>query len=151
MKTFTSKFFVRAPLQAVLGFHSSTQALKQLTPPPMRVELLHIEPLANGSLAKFILGLGPIRLPWLARHENVSLQGFTDVQKEGPLAFWKHQHQFETQSGRVLICDTINYQLPTGMRGFWLWFMFNPLMLRLLFFYRALATRSAVKKFTNGS
>jgi ligand-binding SRPBCC domain-containing protein len=151
MKLFQSKFFVKATLASVLAFHHDTSALAQLTPFPMRVELHQFDPLSEGSLALFTLRLGPIRLPWTARHEQVGKQGFTDVQIDGPLAFWRHEHRFTETIHGTCVADTIQYQLHPGSRGFMTSLFFNPIMLRFLFFYRSLATRRGVRSYQNAS
>lgn len=55
MKTFTNTFKVNAPIQSVADFHSSTNALKKLTPFPVIVQIHQLEPLAEGSMAEFTM------------------------------------------------------------------------------------------------
>ena len=47
MKTFMNTFWVKAPIQPVTDFHSSTTALKRLMPFPVIVQIHHLEPLAE--------------------------------------------------------------------------------------------------------
>jgi ligand-binding SRPBCC domain-containing protein len=147
MSLFTHSFLVNAPLAAVAAFHRDARALKQLSPPPMVVQLHTVEPLAEGSLAEFTLWLGPLPIRWRAIHSQVEkLRGFTDTQTRGPMRFWKHTHTFAPEGdGRTRVNDRVEYEHHTGWRGLFTRLVFAPLSLRFLFFYRATATRHAVK------
>jgi ligand-binding SRPBCC domain-containing protein len=147
MNTFQSKFKANASIEKIREFHKSSEALKKLTPPPIFVQIHHLEPLANGSLSKFTLWFGPIALHWLAKHENVTPTGFIDTQIEGPMKVWRHQHQFESiDAEHSLVIDSIEYQFPDGLRGWLLRLLFNPVGLKLMFFYRGLITRWSLRK-----
>ncbi len=147
MNNFISKFIVKAPLKNVNDFHSSTSALKKLTPPPMIIQLHFAEPLSNGSLAKFTLWLGPLPLHWLAKHEDVTENGFVDLQIEGPMAYWRHEHSFKViNDHQTQVTDSVTYQFPKGIRGWVLRLLFNPIGLRFLFIFRAFATRWATRQ-----
>jgi uncharacterized protein len=138
MPVFKTSFIVPVPLPAVAAFHYGTQVLKQLTPPPIRVSLRSIEPLAEGSLSEFILWFGPFPVYWTAIHSQVdALQGFTDTQLRGPLAAWRHTHRFETFGTGTRVTEHIEYAYPAGLRGLWTRLLFNPLALRCMFAYRA--------------
>lgn len=85
MPEFRTRYLVGAPLSAVAEFHWREDALACLTPPPLRLEVLQREPLAEGSRLRFCLRLGPVAVMWEARHVDVDPQrGFTDEQVEGP-------------------------------------------------------------------
>jgi ligand-binding SRPBCC domain-containing protein len=143
MPIFDTSFTVQAPLCAVAAFHSSTQALRQLTPPPIITQLRYIEPLGEGSRAEFTLWFGPFPVRWSAVHSQVdALHGFTDTQQSGPLATWQHTHHFtalDAHSTRVN--EHIVYTYPSGWRGWRARLLFNPLALRFMFAYRAWVTR----------
>ena len=146
----TNEFFFRfevdAPLQTVSDFHDSTNVLKRLSPPPMFVQVHEFEPLGEGSNARFTLWLGPIPLRWHARHENVSVNGFTDVQVSGPMAAWRHTHRFEaTADGRTVVTEHIAYEHPAGPKGLLTRLLFNKAGLYFLFTYRKLVTRAATQ------
>jgi ligand-binding SRPBCC domain-containing protein len=141
--TFDYAFAVRASLAAVADFHHDTHALKRLTPPPLFVQLHRVEPLAEGSVADFTLWFGPLPVRWVAVHSNVDARrGFTDTQQAGPMKAWKHTHQFESVSADLTrVSEHIEYAHYSGWRGLFSRLLFNPLALRLLFFYRGLVTR----------
>ncbi len=147
MKTFNHSFVVPASLEEVAAFHKDTNTLKALTPPPVFVQIHKVEPLAENSISEFTMWVGPIPMRWVALHTQVDPQhGFTDTQTSGPLAYWQHQHQFiaiDPTSTRVN--DTITYQHKPGFVGLFTQIMFSTAALKLMFWYRSMATRAGVK------
>ena len=142
MPTFDYSFTVNAPLSAVQAFHSDTSALKRLTPPPTIVQLHSIEPLAEGSVSKFTLWVGPLPLRWTAVHRNVSPRGFTDVQAAGPAARWEHTHTFTPlDADTTRIDEHIEFEHKPGFWGVVTRLLFSRPNLLLMFTYRKLATR----------
>ena len=142
MPTFDFSFTVNAPLSAVQAFHSDTSALKRLTPPPTIVQLHSIEPLAEGSVSKFTLWVGPLPLRWTAVHRNVSPRGFTDVQASGPAARWEHTHTFTSlDADTTRIDEHIEFEHKPGFWGVVTRLLFSRPNLLLMFTYRKLATR----------
>ena len=142
MPTFDYSFTVNAPLSAVQAFHSDTSALKRLTPPPTIVQLHSIEPLAEGSVSKFTLWVGPLPLRWTAVHRNVSPRGFTDVQAAGPAARWEHTHTFTPlDADTTRIDEHIEFEHKPGFWGMVTRLLFSRPNLLLMFTYRKLATR----------
>jgi len=147
MNIFTHTFQVNATLQAVADFHRSTNALKRLTPFPMIVQIHRVDPLGEQSISEFTLWFGPFPIRWVALHVNVDpLHGFTDIQTRGPLLFWKHSHSFESISEEVTrIHERIVYKHHPGLKNIWTRLPYAPWMLRVLFLYRSLVTRRALK------
>ena len=142
MPTFDFSFTVNAPLSAVQAFHGDTSALKRLTPPPTIVQLHSIEPLAEGSVSKFTLWVGPLPLRWTAVHRNVSPRGFTDVQSAGPAARWEHTHTFTPlDADTTRIDEHIEFEHKPGFWGVVTRLLFSRPNLLLMFTYRKLATR----------
>ena len=142
MPVFDFSFTVDAPLSAVRDFHRDTSALKRLTPPPTFVRLISIEPLAEGSMSKFVLWVGPLPLRWTAVHRDVSDRGFTDVQAAGPAAAWAHTHTFTPLSdGRTRIDEHIEYEHKSGAWGIVTRLLFSKPNLWLMFSYRRFVTR----------
>ena len=142
MPVFDFSFTVDAPLAAVRDFHHDTSALKRLTPPPTFVRLISIEPLAEGSVSKFVLWVGPLPLRWTAVHRDVSDRGFTDVQAAGPAAAWAHTHTFTAlPDGRTRIDEHIEYAHKSGLWGVVTRLLFSKPNLWLMFSYRRFVTR----------
>lgn len=139
---FARSFDVRAPLEAVRDFHSRSSALVSLTPHlmPMHLEAAP-DVLRSGDTMAFRIWLGPLRVRWTARIEDVGQNGFTDRQVSGPFAEWVHRHAFEsTEPARTRVTDSIRARLRAhvlwGPIGLAMW-----LGLPLLFAYRARVTR----------
>ena len=142
MPVFDFSFTVDAPLSAVRDFHRDTSALKRLTPPPTFVRLISIEPLAEGSVSKFVLWVGPLPLRWTAVPRDVSDRGFTDVQAAGPAAAWAHTHTFTPLSdGRTRIDEHIEYAHKKGLWGIVTRLLFSKPNLWIMFSYRRFVTR----------
>ena len=146
MRQFRHEFQVNAPIERVAEFHSSTEALKLLTPPPLFVKFNHIEPMGEGSRADFTLWFGPIPIHWIANHTDVHpTYGFTDTQVEGPFQTWIHRHTFtQMTTDMTKIIDEIEGQPSdhffSGIVSRFMW-----LTLPILFSYRAQQTRRAVE------
>ena len=91
--------------------------------------------------------VGPIPLRWHARHENVSDEGFTDVQERGPMALWRHTHRFIANGPeRTTVQEHVQYEHPAGFRGLLTRLLFNSASLYLLFTYRQIVTRLALRR-----
>lgn len=148
MPEFHTRYLVGAPLSAVAEFHWREDALACLTPPPLRLEVLQREPLAEGSRLRFRLRLGPVAVMWEARHVDVDPQrGFTDEQVEGPLLTWRHRHAFFPLVGDyTLVEEEVRYAYKPGWRHGWTRVVFSPLALRFLFAYRRWALRRALER-----
>lgn len=148
MPTFDFTFTVRAPLAAVADFHRDTNALRLLTPPPMRVQMHRIEPLAEGSVSDFTLWLGPLPIRWTARHTEVSpMSGFTDTQIHGPMKRWVHSHRFFEAPGEgSRIVEHIDYEHFRGKSGVLSRLLFTSFGLWMTFCYRRFATRRLLER-----
>jgi ligand-binding SRPBCC domain-containing protein len=142
MPIFDYRFTVTAPLKAVRDFHHDTNVLKRLTPPPTIVQLHAIEPLSEGSVSKFTLWVGPLRLRWTAVHRGVSERGFTDIQAAGPAARWEHTHTFTPLSAAITeIQEHVEYEHKRGPWGVVTGILFARPNLYVMFTYRKYATR----------
>ncbi len=144
--SFSSRFEVRAPLEAVARFHADPRALTRLTPPPTLMRVHRMDPLGEGSVSEFTMWIGPIPIRWRAVHSGVKrLKGFTDTAERGPMARWIHRHAYRALTpDRTEVSDQIWYQHPAGWRGLLTRLLFSKLPLRMLFRYRAWATRRAL-------
>lgn len=147
IRSIAHAFTVRAPLASVAAFHRDTAVLPRLTPPPVRVQLGRIEPLADGSVSEFTLWFGPFPVRWRAVHSDVDPQhGFTDTQQSGPMRVWRHTHRFEAQGpSATRVTEHLAYAHRAGVRGLVSRVVFNRPALRLLFLYRAFAMRRALE------
>ena len=150
MPVFDYSFTVDASLDAVHEFHHDTSALKILTPPPTVVQLHRIELLAEGSVSDFTLWIGPIPIRWKAVHRDITENGFTDIQAEGPAAMWEHTHTFTRESeGKTRVSEHIEFEHKPSWRGLLTRALFARPNLLAMFTYRKLATRRYVTRSSN--
>ena len=146
MWIYKHRFDVNADLCRVSEFHSDANALKKLTMPPAWVQMREVQPLKEGSIARFTLWLGPIPIRWLAVHQDVDPQrGFTDIQLEGPFQTWRHRHSFvPTATNITEVHDEIlaepGKSLFKRMVSHAMW-----IAMPLLFAYRAWITRRTIE------
>lgn len=147
MPKFDYTFTVDAPLQVVSDFHHDSSVLKTLTPPPMIAQIHHFDPMGEGAVAEFTLWFGPMPVRWKAVHSNVSVNGFTDTQVEGPLKSWQHTHRFTAVTPtKTKIHEHIEYAHDSGWRGLRSRLLFAKPNLYMLFTARKLITRYRVRK-----
>ncbi|MEO8082651.1 MAG: SRPBCC family protein [Ardenticatenales bacterium] len=147
IRSIEHRFLIDAPLASVAAFHRSTAALPRLTPPPVRVRLGRIEPMAEGSASEFTLWFGPLPVRWRAMHSDVDpLHGFTDTQQAGPMQYWRHRHEFESLGASTTrVTERLEYAHYGGLRGLFSRSLFNGPALWALFRYRAFAMRRALR------
>jgi ligand-binding SRPBCC domain-containing protein len=148
MSGFRHSFEVRAPVEAVAAFYQDARVLRQLSPPPMIVQLHRVDPLAEGSIVDMTLWLGPVPIHWVADHRDVDRAGgFLDIQTQGPMKVWRHRHSYGALGPRLTwVRDEVEFEHFPGWRGLLTRMLFSPLSLRFLFFYRAQVTRRIVER-----
>lgn len=124
MAVFTKRSTIQAPASHVFAWHERPEALEKLVPPWAPVQITTPPPsLRDGSRAILSLGVGPLRLEWVAEHrgyQNLGPEGgvFEDVQIEGPFARWVHRHIVRSAGpNAATLEDHIEYELPLGRLG----------------------------------
>ncbi len=147
MAHFDFSFRVSAPIDRVAEFHRDARALPRLTPPPIFIQLHHVEPLAEGSRVDMTMWFGPLPVRWVAVHDQVeALSGFRDTAVRSPLRFWRHEHRFSVVDAQTTeIHEHVEYVHANGWAGVLSRVLFNPPGLWFLFAYRRLATRRALR------
>lgn len=136
-------------LAQMWAFHAAPNAFRKLTPPPIIMQLHRneLKSLTDGEV-EFTLWFGPVPLRWIAQHEPGPTEtSFIDRQiSSGPLKYWEHQHIFREVEGGVELVDHITYahksRLPLGL---FTQLVFHPIFLRILFLYRHIRTRLALR------
>jgi ligand-binding SRPBCC domain-containing protein len=113
---FEKSSLIAAPVEVVWRFHERVDILQVLTPPWQPVQIIRREGgLGVGAVSEFRLWIGPIPVPWVAIHtECEPNQYFVDEQQTGPMAFWRHRHQFEVKGLQTQLTDTIDFAIPGG-------------------------------------
>jgi ligand-binding SRPBCC domain-containing protein len=114
---FEKTSIIDASPEALWRFHERPDILQILTPPWQPVQIVRREGgLGVGAISEFRLWLGLIPVPWVAVHtECEPNHHFVDEQQTGPMASWRHRHQFEAQEGECTkLTDAIAFSLPGG-------------------------------------
>ena len=107
------------PRAEVFSFFKNHASLLLLTPPSVRLKVLHAESdiLKKDAHYRYKMRIG-IDIIWetlITRVESPYL--FEDVQLKGPYAYWKHVHRFEEHGRGTKIIDEVYYRLPFGWLG----------------------------------
>jgi ligand-binding SRPBCC domain-containing protein len=138
---FRQSQFIPADLNTVWDFFSSPKNLHAITPAEMNFEILQIsgQKMYTGQLISYKVSPFPyVRVRWISEIVNVeNKKHFTDDQKVGPFALWRHQHFFSTLDKGVLMVDEISYAIPFGMLGRIVNSMFVEKQLNYIFKYRS--------------
>ena len=149
MPEFQYRSEVPASAAEVYAWHVRPGALERLLPPWSDLEVLRREGgVEDGGTVLLSLGLGPIRLRWLARHEEaVPGRQFVDEQVEGPFAKWRHTHRFmPIDADRSAMEDHVHFRSPGGGLGHRLGTPFVQAELARLFPWRHARTRLDLRR-----
>lgn len=142
-RIFTHTSVMPGTAAELAAVHAMPETFSRLAMPPIIMQVLDDRriSLTQGEIA-FRLWIGPLPLPWLARHEAGSTpESFMDVQVRGPLHVWEHEHRFENVTEGVRLTDRIRFAHKAGLPGLMTRLLFDGLPLRMLFMYRHWQTR----------
>ncbi|MES1023586.1 SRPBCC family protein [Gloeocapsa sp. BRSZ] len=116
MVRFKYSSLIDAPVEVVWNFYERPDILNLLIPPWQPIQVIrHEGGLEVGATTEFNIFLGLIPLRWVTIHTEYSrYHFFTDEQREGPLEYWKHRHQFTAEDHKTLLTDDIDFSLPGG-------------------------------------
>lgn len=144
---FEKSSIMKTTMEKMIAFHEDPNALRNLTPPPIFMQLHEDNRTSNteGDL-KFTLWFVFIPIKWHAEHqEGPTKTSFADMQLSGPMAYWRHEHIFEEVEGGIKLTDRVTLAHQAGIKGLLTRLMFDGLPLQILFFYRHLRTKWAVE------
>lgn len=103
-------------------FFSSPKNLGKITPSHMNFQILSQsggEKMYERQIIRYKVTVLPlVRLTWVTEITGVE-EGvrFTDEQRKGPYALWRHTHTFRGVDGGVEMTDLVEYSLPLGPLG----------------------------------
>lgn len=132
MARFERSIVIDAPLQEVWEFHSTTDALEDLTPCWMGLEIGAVlgpegernpPELVEGT--KIAMSAQPFGLvpggSWVSRitsrEYRPSEAHFSDEMVDGPFRHWVHTHTFTSFNGQTRMHDSLKYEFPWPMGG----------------------------------
>ena len=110
---------LKADVQAVWNFHSSAEALNELTPSSRKVRWVSNDlSVREDAVHEFRVKIGPFWVTWRAQLSAVSPPyGLVDTALKSPFKSWTHKHEFISHPKGTLIRDTIEYVPPFGILG----------------------------------
>ena len=105
--------------EQLFDWHCRPGAFERLTPPWESVDLISTDGVADGSLARLRMKVGPVHRTWVARHSDIEPgRQFVDTQISGPFSKWVHTHSMQPNSaGASLLTDYVEYSPPLGFFG----------------------------------
>lgn len=128
-------------LQEAWDFFSSPKNLGKITPGRMNFEILEQtggEKMFEGQVIRYKVTVLPlVRLTWVTEITGVE-EGyrFTDEQRKGPYALWRHTHTFVAVDGGVEMTDEVAYSIPLGILGRLAHWLFVEREVNRIFDYR---------------
>lgn len=125
MPSFQAKTDIPCDAQALYDWHARPGALERLTPSWQSVSIVERRSgtdhprIGNGAIARMMVGVGPLSIPWVAEHfDHDPPSGFSDRQVSGPFGSWGHRHRFhDLDNGWSELDDSIEYSPPAGLAG----------------------------------
>ena len=116
------KQYLSVSIEQAWAFFSDPENLKEITPQYMGFTITsthHGDSIYPGQIIRYVVKpLFGIPLKWCTEITHVNpFSYFVDEQRDGPYAFWHHQHHFKESSNGVLMEDILTYKLPLGMLG----------------------------------
>ena len=142
--TYKSELEVPVPVDQLFSWHENPGAFERLTPPFEPVKVKKRKGGIDGGEVHLQMKLGPIPLPWVARHHDyIKNEQFLDEQVSGPFASWNHAHLFEkidAKSSKLI--DKIDYKLPFGTVGKTFGGAFAEQKIKQMFAYRRNITKN---------
>lgn len=122
MPVIRSRARVGAPPPEAFAFFDDPANLARLTPPPVRIEPVRVDPSPPraGTEIEFRYGIGVFRRSWVIRFvEHVPGERLVDETVSGPMRRFHHSHTFRAAvGGGTWIEDRIDYHVgPDGPIG----------------------------------
>ena len=128
------------PIEEVWDFFCAPTNLSKITPSYMgfRIRSELPEEMHAGMIIEYqVRPLGNIPLTWVTEITQLKKPYFfIDEQREGPYAFWHHQHHFKSVDAGTEVTDLVHYKLPMGILGRILQHTFIKNQLNAIFNYR---------------
>ncbi len=131
--------FVPRRRDEVFAFFSEAHNLERITPPFLKFHILTPGPIPMraGTLIEYELTLHGVRMRWKTLIEEfVEGEYFVDLQLKGPYKVWRHRHTFEEVEGGTRMTDRVDYELPFGVLGRMVHWLFVRRQVEGIFEYR---------------
>jgi ligand-binding SRPBCC domain-containing protein len=123
MKTLRFEQFLPLTIEEAWKFFSNPANLDLITPTDLKFQILDALPekIHKGLIIRYrIKPMLNIPMNWVTEITAMEeFSSFTDEQIRGPYKVWRHQHQFRTVEGGVVMTDILDYEIGLGPLG-WL-------------------------------
>ncbi|MFC1843534.1 hypothetical protein ACFLZ5_01940 [Thermodesulfobacteriota bacterium] len=140
MYTLYREQYVTAMLASAWNLLKNPANLDLITPEDLQFQIVSPVPqeMFNGLIIEY-----RIKTPWFGEHTWVAeikhikaMHSFVDEQRLGPYTFWYHYHQIDAEEGRIKLTDRVYYEIPYGIFGKIIHFLFIRKTLKRIFDYR---------------
>lgn len=120
--TLTSEQLLPISLKKAWEFFTVPTNLDKITPEEMNFHITNNpgSETYQGQIITYKIGIFPlVKSNWITEITHlVKEKFFVDEQRFGPYAMWHHEHHFqETEEGKVLMTDIVNFKMPFGIFG----------------------------------
>jgi ligand-binding SRPBCC domain-containing protein len=150
MRVLRREALIPAPRDEVFKFFHDPRNLRKLTPKSLDFKIKEIDDLPVRAGFKISYTIRPLLLPMGWKTTIIEWDPpnrFVDVQTKGPYKSWRHEHTFEDAgSGRTLMRDVVQYELPFGILGTIAHRLIVARQLKRIFDYRARRIRKIFAK-----
>lgn len=125
MRTYEHRGRIHAPLDDVWRFHASIDAVTEIAPGWLGLEVRYVDgpqPFEEGTEIGMSVNppMAP-RMTWTSTITEVEKTDeearFVDRMRDGPFPSWTHTHSFEALDDDTWMHDKIEYSLPWWMLG----------------------------------
>jgi ligand-binding SRPBCC domain-containing protein len=135
--------------EEVYRFHAELEALKRLTPPWEKAQVVGTAGSIDqkGSRTTLRVSIGPFSQDWIAEHVACEPgRMFRDVMVSGPFRRWVHTHEFQAESAESSwLEDRVDYEFPLGWLGRLVGGTYTRHRLQRLFEWRHKVTAEALR------
>ena len=140
MYTLSREQYVNTTLSAAWDLLKNPANLDLITPEDLQFHIVSPIPrtMFNGLIIEY-----RINIPWFGKHAWIAeikhikeMHSFVDEQRLGPYRFWYHYHQLDAEAGRIKLSDKVYYEVPFGLFGRIIHFLFIRQTLKRIFDYR---------------
>ena len=142
--------FIDRPVEEVWDFFSNPRNLREITPESMDFQIRSELPeeIYAGMIIEYqVRPIANIPMTWVTEITQVEKPYFfIDEQREGPYAFWHHQHHFKSVNGGTEVTDLVHYKVPLGFLGRIFQPIFVEPQLNAIFKYRNEALEKLLPK-----
>lgn len=138
---------IQATPEKVFDFHTQHENLLRITPPGIKVSIIHAEPTGIGAVMRMrVKQFGLIANVWQIEFTGYERPSFLrDEMRIGPFKQWvQERHIIPTGEGTILR-DIVHYDVPLGFLGAIAHTLFIRRQIEAMFLYRQQKTKELLE------